>query len=341
MSTQRTANTDPPSDVVEKTGSSDRGGAWQVVKDLLGRYTIQWVVLALFVVLLLTNDSFGSLTNIQNVLRQASFVGITAAAMTLLIISGAFDLSVAGILTLCAITAGTLLPSAGLPVAILAAVVVGVVLGLVNGVVVAKVRIPAFVATLGTLYIYQAASFIWTNDQVVIISDPFFLAIGAGSLFGVPTPFLVMGFSYLVCYGILRFTRYGRFMRAIGSNEQASEVTGIPVDRVRIFTFVLVGLFTAVAGITLAALLSSANGTMATGYELNVIAVVVVGGTSLFGGRGTLLGTFTGAIFFAILNNALNLYGIGAYWQYVAVGLVLITALGVEGVRRRFVGPGG
>lgn len=310
-------------------------GVAGLVGDVLARYTIQFVLAAFVVVLLVTNDNFGTTANLQSVLRQSAFAGIGAAAMTLLIISGAFDLSVASMLAVCGITVGKLIPEVGVPAAIVGTVGLGLLLGTLNGLVVTRLRVPAFVATLGMLYVYLAVAFIWTNDQVVIISDADFLGLGAGNVAGLPTPFVFMLGTYAVCWYLLRRTRYGRHVRAVGSNARASVVAGIAVRRVRVATFALVGVCTALAGVLLSAQLSSANGTMATGYELSVIAVVVVGGTSLNGGHGTLLGTFTGALFFAILDNALNLYGVGAYWQYVATGGVLISALGIEGLRRR------
>jgi ribose/xylose/arabinose/galactoside ABC-type transport system permease subunit len=304
--------------------------------DFVSRYTIEVVVAIFVVVLVLTNENFGTAGNIESVLRQAAFVGIGAAAMTLLMVSGAFDLSVASLLAICAIAAAKFVPEAGIFGAIVAALALGAALGAVNGLVVTRLRVPAFVATLGMLYVYLAIAFIWTNDQVVVVANPAFLQLGTGKVAGLPTPFVFMLASFAVCWFLFRRTRYGRHVRAIGSNERASTVAGIPVNRTLVLTFVLVGVFTALAGVLLAAQLSSANGTIATGYELSVIAVVVIGGTSLNGGYGTLLGTFTGALFFSVLSNALNLYGVGAYWQYVATGMVLITALGIEGLRRRF-----
>ncbi|MCC6616121.1 MAG: ABC transporter permease [Anaerolineae bacterium] len=300
------------------------------------QYTIQWLLLIVVIILSLANTNFRQPANLLSVLLQASFAGIGAAGMTLIIINGAFDLSVAGILGLCGVVLGLVLPSIGIVPSILLALVVGVLLGVVNGLVVTKVRVPAFIATLGMMYIYLAIGFIITNGQVVPVTDASFRSLGTGNLLGLPIPFLIMIVTYVVLYGVLNFTTYGRFIRAVGSNPTASRVAGIPVDNVQIFAFALVGLCTALAGVALTAYLSSAQPNMATGYELRVIAAAVVGGTSLKGGQGTLFGTFTGALFFTVINNALNLFNVGAYWQYVAVGLIIITALGLEALRHRF-----
>jgi ribose transport system permease protein len=173
---------------------------------------------------------------------------------------------------------------------------------------------------------------------VISVTGKAFRSLATGNYFGLPTPFLAMILVYLACFIILTYTPYGRFIRATGSNETAGFVAGIAVDRVRIFAFILVGLFTALAGVFLTAYLSSGQAIMATGYELRIIAIAVVGGTSLNGGQGTMFGSFTGALFFTMISNALNLFGVGAYWQYVAVGLIIIAALGVETLRRTVLG---
>ncbi len=311
------------------------------VATFIGQYFIQLLLLLAVIVLAALNPHFRQPANLRNVLLQASFAGISAAAMTLLMIAGAFDLSVAGLLGLCGVVLALLLPPQGVPgivLAVLAALALGAVLGLINGVVVTKARIPAFIATLGLMNIYLAVAFILTDAQVVPVMNAAFRSLGTGVILGLPVPFLAMVFMYLVAHVILKYSKYGRFMRAVGSNETASRTAGLPVDRARIVAFILVGLFTGLAGVLLTALLSSANAIMATGFELNVIAVVVVGGTSLTGGRGTLFGSFTGALLFSVINNALNMFGVGAYWQYVAVGLVLIVALGIEAARKRLMG---
>jgi ribose/xylose/arabinose/galactoside ABC-type transport system permease subunit len=304
----------------------------------LAQYTIQYLLLIAVVILSLANANFRQPANLLSVLLQSSFVGIGAAGMTILIINGAFDLSVAGMLGLCGVVLAQLLPNIGIVPVIVVTIFLGILLGVINGLVVTKIRIPAFIATLGMMYIYMAVAFIITNGQVVPVTDRAFRALGTGETLGVPTPFVIMIVTYVVLYLILNFTTYGRFIRAVGSNETASQVGGIPVDRVKIFAFALLGVCIALAAVTLTAYLSSANAIMAQGFELRVIAAAVVGGTSLKGGSGTLFGTFTGALFFTVINNALNMFNIGAYWQYVAVGLIIITALGIDALRRRFMG---
>ncbi len=305
---------------------------------LLGQYTIQWMLLAAVIILGVASANFRQLPNIQNVLLQASFSGIAAAGMTLLMISGAFDLSLAGMVGLCGVVLAKSAVVIGIVPAIFVTLALGLLLGLLNGLIVTKIRIPAFIATLGLMYVYLSAALILTNGQVVGMAARSFRFLGTGQVASVPIPFLVMVVVYALTYLVLRLTKYGRYMRAVGSNEAAARAAGLPSDRVRIAAFIAVGVCTATAAVLLTAMLSSANAVMATGFELSVISVVVVGGTSLKGGQGTLLGSFTGAIFFAVIANALNMFGVDAYWQYIAVGLILIIALAIDALRRNYLG---
>jgi len=301
----------------------------------LTRYYIQFLLVISVVILALVNPYFRTVGNLENILLQASFAGIGAAGMTLLIVSGAFDLSVAGLLGLCGVLISELLPSLGVVLTVVAALFFGVLLGLLNGLVVTKLRIPAFIATLGMMNIYLALAFIWTQgSRVISVADPSFNVLGTGTWFEVlPIPFLIMIATYLVCYGILNRSVYGRCLRAVGSSEIAAQTAGLPVDLIRILAFAIVGGCSALAGVFLTAELSSASAIMATGYELTVIAVVVIGGTNLKGGEGTLFGSFTGALFFAVISSALNILNVAAYWQYVVTGIFLISALGVQALR--------
>jgi ribose transport system permease protein len=308
--------------------------------DFTTKYYIQSLLLVSVVILAAVNPYFRTAENLENILLQTSFAGIGAAGMTLLIVSGAFDLSVAGLLGFCGVLISELLPSLGPFLTVFAAILLGLLLGLLNGLIVTKLRIPAFIATLGMMNIYLALAFIWTGgSRVIAISDPDFNALGTGALFGVlPVPFLVMIVIYLACYGILNRSVFGRCLRAVGSSEVAAQTAGLPVDLIRILAFAIVGGCTALAGVFLSAELSSASAIMASGYELTVIAVVVIGGTSLRGGEGTLFGSFTGALFFAVISSALNILNVEAYWQYVVTGVFLISALGVQALRSYILG---
>ena len=314
--------------------ADSREGGGRKLADVLLRYYIQILLVIAVVILSIFNPNFRRLGNYTNILLQSSFAGVGAAGMTLLIISGAFDLSVAGILGVCGIALAMFSSLAPALVAVVATILIGVALGLVNGFVVTKMKIPAFIATLGMMNVYLGVAFIATQGQVLGIASGLLRSFGTSALFGIlPVPFLVMTVVYVLCSLFLGRTIYGRFLRAIGSSETASRTAGIPVNGIKVVCFTIVGICTAIAGILLAGELSSANAIMASGYELNAIAIVVVGGTSLKGGSGTLFGSFTGALFFAVINNALNIFGVGAYWQYVVSGLLLISAVGIEVIR--------
>src|SRR5260370_765399 len=192
-----------------------------LIVHFLTKYYIQCLLLVSVAVLVAVNPYFGTPENLENILLQASFAGIGAAGMTLLIVSGAFDLSVAGLLGLCGVLSSELLPSLGVVFTVIVALLLGLFLGLLNGLVVTKLRIPAFIATLGMMNIYLALGFIWTQgSRLISVEDPSFNALGTGTLLNVlPIPFLVMVATYLICYVVLNRSVYGRCLRAIGSNE--------------------------------------------------------------------------------------------------------------------------
>ncbi len=310
------------------------------IKDVASRYALQIFTVTALIAVAIALPDFRQLSNLQDVALQSSFAGLSAAGMTLLIIGGMIDLSVAGIIALTAVTIANLLPQVPLGVAVVLALSVGALLGLVNGLIVTKLRFPPFIATYAMLNVYLAAAFIWTHASTMSLTSNSFLAFASSEILGVPPMFIVMLLGALGCSLLLHQTRFGRDLRAIGSSEVASRMAGLAVDRTRIAAFVVFGMLTSAAGIGLASLLSSASANMSIGYELNVVAVAVVGGTSLFGGSGTLLGTVTGAILFAALDNALNLLNVSSYWQYVVAGVVLAAAL-VAASRRELAGARG
>lgn len=304
---------------------------------VVGFLTKQYLLLILIVLAVAVGaarPSFWNGGNIENVLFQASFVGLAASGMTLLIAGGLLDLSVAGVIAVSSIAVAKVLPYTTIGVALLVALVIGALLGALNGLLVTYLRIAPFIATLGTLYLFQGGAFIWTSGDVVPISSYFYRSMTTGTVGRLPVPFLVFLVVAALTYLLLNRTYFGRTLRAFGSNERAATLAGMPVNRTKVLVFVIAGVFFALAGVFMAGRLASAEGTMAQGFEMDVIAAVVVGGTALRGGRGTVFGTIVGALLFAVLANALNLLGIASYWQYVLTGAVLVTAIAV-GARRR------
>jgi ribose transport system permease protein len=290
---------------------------------------VSWILAALLV------PNFATLANLQNVLRTASFVGVAAVGMTIAIISGTFDLSVGSTLALAAIAAVWTGSQFGVFASILAGLAVGVAVGIINGLLVAKVRIPAFIATLGMMFVVSGFTLIVTGGNPFAYNAPSFIWMGNGDLLGLPVPFIIFLICALVGEGVLRRTVFGRQVFAIGSNAAAAKIAGVPVQRMTGLVFVVVGIFTGIAAILVAARLYSARPGLEPGFELRVIAAVVLGGTRLQGGRGGMLGTVAAAILFATLGNVLNLLHADAFWQKVVEGLVLLVALSIEGIRQR------
>lgn len=305
----------------------------RVVQQLSRQYLLAILIVLAFAVGFV-NPYFWGGGNLENVLFSAAFVGIAACGMTLLIAGGMLDLSIAGVIAVASITAAKVLPFTSVGGAIILGVVVGAVLGLVNGVLVAYLRIAPFIATLGSLYLFLGLAFIWTQGRVVPIRSTNFRDLATMSFGHVPLVAVVFTVLAAVTFLLLNRTYFGRTLRAFGSNERAAQLAGAHVNRTKLIAFSIAGAMSALSGVFMAGRLASAEGNMATGIEMSVIAAVVVGGTALRGGRGTVFGTMVGALLFAVLGNALNLLGVASYWQYVLTGSVLIAAIAV-GARRR------
>jgi ribose transport system permease protein len=213
-------------------------------------------------------------------------------------------------------------------VIVFVSVLAGAALGLVNGLIITRGRVAPFVATLGTLFVFGSIGAIVSNGNALTVTNEFVLLLGTGAVFDViPYSFLIMLGVYGFCYVLLRRLHIGRWVRAAGSNLLAAHVGGIDLHLVYLGMFVVSGALTGLAGIILTGYLASAVATQAPNYNLNAIAAVVVGGTSLFGGEGTLLGTVLASWLFAVVNNGLILLGVNSYWQYMATGIILVLAL--------------
>ena len=297
-----------------------------------GIFIILAVLIILFAVI---NPDFRKTDNISNILLQCTPIGIAAVGMTFAIISGAFDLSVGSTMALTACIMVSLIGVVGFYGAVAAGVVLGFLLGLLNGLIVTKIRIPPFIATLGTLWVYRAFAYIYTQNKPMQSTDAVFTSWGDNFAY-MPRLFMVMLACYTAGFFLLYNTSFGRYVFAIGSNRKAAILSGINVGRVTLLVFALAGLFSAIGGIALAVRLWSAKADTASGYELMIIAAVVLGGTSLKGGSGTLAGTFGAAILFAIVYNAMDMFQVQSYWQKIALGGILLVALSLDGLRRKY-----
>jgi ribose transport system permease protein len=314
--------------------ASNGSREWNLRRDLHQWVTSNYLLGILILLMLIigwARPAFWSSGNLNNVLFQTAFVGISACGMTIMIAGGLIDLSVGGVIAVSSILLASILPSMTVGSAIMLALICGAVLGAVSGLIVTYLRIAPFIATLGTLYLFLGLAFIVTNAKVIPVTSSAYRSYTTSSLGILPIPFLVMLLLAGITYFLLHRTYFGRTVRAFGSNERAARLAGLRVNRTKILVFVFAGVCFALTGVFMAGRLSSAEGNMATGFEMDVIAAVVLGGTPLRGGRGTVFGTMVGSAMFAVIANSMNLLGIASYWQYVLTGgiLAIAVALGI------------
>lgn len=286
-------------------------------------------LLAIIVILAVMSPDFLTQNNIFNVLRQVSINALIAFGMTFVILTGGIDLSVGAMLALAgALTAGMMAGGMDPILSILLGLLAGVVMGAINGLLVTKGKVAPFIATLATMTIFRGLTLVYTEGRPITGFDSeMFTMLGAGYLFVIPVPVLWMLGSFALLYFILKKTAFGRRTYAIGGNEEASILSGIKVDRVKIYIYSLTGFLSALAGIILTSRLNSAQANAGMGYELDAIAAVVLGGTSLSGGRGWIFGTLIGAMIIGVLNNGLNLLGVSSFYQQVVKGSVILLAV--------------
>nr|WP_236777809.1 ribose ABC transporter permease [Anoxybacter fermentans] len=285
-------------------------------------------LIGLIIVLSFLSEYFLTLPNLLNVTRQVSINAILAFGMTFVILTGGIDLSVGSILALTsAITAGLLSTGYDVVIAILAGLLLGAILGLFSGILVAKAKMPPFIVTLGMMTIARGFTLIYSGGRPISGFNKTFRFLGAGYLGIIPFPVVIMIIILLICYIVLRKTSFGRYVYAVGGNEKATKLSGINTDAIKMSVYAISGFLAAVSGIILTSRLNSAQPTAGTGYELDAIAAVVLGGTSLAGGQGGVIGTIMGALIIGVLNNGLNLLNVSSFYQLVAKGAVILIAV--------------
>ncbi|KIY23453.1 ABC transporter permease subunit [Mesobacillus subterraneus] len=282
------------------------------------------------IILSVMSSDFLTVNNIFNVLRQVSINALIAFGMTFVILTGGIDLSVGSILALSsALTAGMLAGGIDPILALLIGLISGAAMGAANGLIITKGKVAPFIATLATMTIYRGFTLVYTEGRPITgLSDAVtFQMLGKGYFLGIPFPVITMLIAYAILYFILKKTTFGRGVYAIGGNEEASLLSGLRVDRIKIGVYSLTGLLAALAGTTLTSRLNSAQPTAGVSYELDAIAAVVLGGTSLSGGRGWIFGTLAGALIIGVLNNGLNLLNVSSFYQQVVKGGVILLAV--------------
>jgi len=288
------------------------------------------IVMALLLLLIVSSflsSRFLSLPNLLNVLRQVAIVGILAIGQTFVILTAGIDLSVGAILGLCVVLFADILQTQSLAIAIPVGLLCGGLMGIFNGLGIAYARIPAFIMTLGMLTFWRGIAFICTSGTPIPITDPTYYYVGNGYLGGVPIPSIILLLTLFAAAFVLHLTPFGRCVYAIGSNEDAAHLSGVPTKQYKLLVYTLSGFCAGIAGMVYSSQLSVGTPIAGEGYELDAIAAVVVGGTSLFGGSGSVFRTFVGTLFIGVLANILNLTGVDPFVQQLAKGALIVIAV--------------
>jgi inositol transport system permease protein len=334
------------------TGSTiPRGAARQInVVDLLGRLAPVAFLLMIVVVLSILEPGFRTERNLLNVVRQVSFIGIMAVGMTFVILTAGIDLSVGSTLAFAGIVcasaakgtrgliAGGVKDEGGIHVlyAALAAMGVGLAIGALQGFLIGKLGIPAFIATLGGLGVWRGATLVWSNGQPISSFSSDFTYWGKGYVGRIPVPVLFFLAFVVVGHLVLRYTAYGRWIYALGGNPEAARLSGLNTTLLTMSVYVISGFCAGLAAFLLTSRLNSAEQVAGQSYELQAIAAVVIGGTSLFGGEGGVLGTLIGALLIGVLNNGLVILGVNPYYQSIVIGSIIVLSVYLDQfVKRR------
>lgn len=296
---------------------------------------------------LMRPDSFLTVENGLNVFRQISINLCLSIGMTMIIISGGIDLSVGSVLALAGVVSAGLLkngidlPYWGVSIqftflgAVVAGILTGLLCGWFNGLAITKLRVPPFVATLGMLSIARGLTMLWSNHYPITNLGDEFEFVGRGRFLGIPTPVWVAGVLVAIFALVMRRTRFGRHLYAVGGNERTALLSGLNVHRIKLAVYTIGGGLAGVAGLVSAGRVNAADPKVGVGFELDSIAAVVIGGTSLSGGRGSILGTVLGCLIIGVLNNGLGIVGVSPDWQLVIKGLVIVAAVAIDQAGRR------
>lgn len=319
------------------------------------KYAIVLIFIAMFVGMTFLTDAFLQPRNLVNVVRQISVVGLIAIGVTMVIITTGIDLSSGSVLALAAVFAASLAQQPGwhdakypglvvpVMVPILVALVIGALCGAINGSLIAKFKIPPFIATLGMMTVARGFALIYSNRPVSGLTDTYNF-IGQGEILkvipiqpplGIPIPVIILAAVAVAAHVMLNNTRFGRHIYAIGGNEQAALISGLNVGRIKIGVYTIAGLLSGLAGLVLSSRIGSGQAGLAVGYELDAIAAAVIGGTSLSGGIGTIWGTIIGALIIGVLNNGLDLLNVSAYWQTIVKGSIIVIAVIIDERKNR------
>lgn len=302
-------------------------------KELLSKLGPLLALIVLIIFVSILSPSFLSLTNLMNLMRQVSTNALIAFGMTFVIITGGIDLSVGSTLALSsAIMAGMIVNGIDPLIAMTVSLIAGFVLGAVNGLLITKGKLVPFIATLATMTIYRGATLVLTDGKPITGLDETFIFqfMGRGYFFGIPFPIVITLVVFALLFVLLHKMSFGRKTFAIGGNEKASFIAGVKSNKIKIFVYSISGVLASLAGIILTSRLNSAQPTAGESYEMDAIASVVLGGTSMTGGKGRIFGTLIGALIIGTLNNGLNLLGVSTFYQQIVKGIVIIIAVLID-----------
>jgi inositol transport system permease protein len=318
------------------------------ISKVFNKYGIFLIFAVMVVVASLLSPAFVSSTNLINIVRQMSVVGLIALGVTGIIVSAGIDLSSGSVVGLTAVVAASLAqspdnsrafyPALHLPllVPVIAACLVGALVGLINGTLVAKARIPPFIATLGTFTAIRGAANLYTSGRPISDLTDDYDFIGQGDVFGVPVPIIILVVMAVVTHILYAHTKFGKYIYAIGGNEQAARVSGINAARYKMLIYVYASFLAGLAGVVVSSRIGSGQPGLGVGYELDAIAAAVIGGTSLSaGGIGTVAGTIVGALIIGVLNNTLDLMNVSAFWQQIVKGCIIVGAVILDQLKNR------
>lgn len=312
---------------VDKNNSGDKFSK-ENIKNFVEKYKSLIGLIMLCTIITVVSPKFLTVSNITNVFTQVSVNAIIAVGMTFVILTGGIDLSVGSTLAISGALSASIIKSTGnIFLAVVAAAVVGIVIGLINGLLISKGKLQAFIATLATMTIFRGLTLVFTNGTPISKLPEVFTSIGNAKIGFLPVPVLITIVVFGVAIYVLSQTRFGRYLYALGGNEESAKLSGINTDKIKTLTYVISGFVAAIAGVIITSRIGSASPNAGTGFELDAIAAVVIGGTSLAGGEGKISGTIIGALIIGVLNNGLNLMNVSPFYQSIVKGLVILIAV--------------
>ena len=337
MNDQKLTSPVSETEPVQGSGTSNQTLEW--FKRLLrARETgIAVVVIAMIMFLSLRTDTFFTASNLAVVARQISLSAIIAMGMTLVILTGGIDLSVGSVVAITSVIVGLVMVRMNMPIwlAIIAGIMVGVVVGLLNGIMIVKTKVPPFIITLGMMGLARGAALVITKGSSISGFPPSYLDIGQGFIFNlIPIPVVIAVVLAIIVHIILSRTAFGRRIYLLGSNEEAALLSGININSMKVAIFTICSALAAVEAVIETSRMATGQPASGSGYELAAIGAVIIGGASLLGGEGTILGTMLGAILLGLITNGLILMGISSYWQQVFSGVIIILAVALDTWRR-------